>query len=144
DMWLEQLPQLANDAARGQRLAEAIEECLELREKTSNGRKPSRSAASDSRTFQYTAKRSFEAAYWKTIADLCEGRFRNKSNADCIRDETTRKHLIHHNRDLEALGDYLLDYHGRMVKKAGMEGKAVVGDLPFQWQTDFDFSWMGG
>jgi hypothetical protein len=25
-----------------------------------------------------------------------------------------------------------------------MEGKAFVGDLPFQWQTDFDFSWMGG
>src|SRR5262249_58736463 len=23
-------------------------------------------------------------------------------------------------------------------------GKALVGDLPFRWQTDFDFSWMGG
>jgi hypothetical protein len=25
-----------------------------------------------------------------------------------------------------------------------MQGKALAGDLPFQWHTDFDFPWMGG
>src|SRR4029079_18533495 len=76
-----------------------------------------RSREATSLTFQHTAKRSFEVTYWKTIADLCEGRFKNKSNADCVRDESTRKHLRHHHRDLEALGDHLLDYYCRAVKK---------------------------
>jgi hypothetical protein len=154
DQWLESLPKLASDPARGQRLVEEIEQSLEPLDTASGKRQPSngrnKQGASTPRskavshTFQHTAKRSFEVAYWKTIADLSEGRFKNKSNADCIRDEATRKHLTHYHRDLEALGDYLLEYHCQLVKKAGMEGKAVVGDLPFQWQTDFDFSWMGG
>jgi hypothetical protein len=25
-----------------------------------------------------------------------------------------------------------------------MEGKAIAGDLPFRWETDFEFDWMGG
>jgi hypothetical protein len=144
DKWLESLPQLASDPARGKRLAEEIEKCLEPPEAAGGGRRRGRSAEPESHTFGYTAKRSFEVDYWKTIADLCEGRFRNKSNADCVRDAATQKYLIHHHRDLELLGDYLHDYHGRVVKEAGMEGKAFVGDLPFQWQTDFDFAWMGG
>jgi hypothetical protein len=27
---------------------------------------------------------------------------------------------------------------------AKLKGKALAGSLPFQWQTDFDYSWMGG
>ena len=45
---------------------------------------------------------------------------------------------------MEALGDYLLDYYRRLIEKAGMSGKATVGDLPFRWQTDFHFPWSGG
>ena len=25
-----------------------------------------------------------------------------------------------------------------------MTGQALAGELPFRWQTDFDYSWMGG
>ena len=25
-----------------------------------------------------------------------------------------------------------------------MTGKALAGELPFRWRTDFDYSWMGG
>ncbi len=39
-------------------------------------------------------------------------------------DEKTRAKLHHHHRDLEALGDYLLDYYAKVVDAAGMTGKA--------------------
>jgi hypothetical protein len=94
-------------------------------------------------TFDRTAKRSFEVAYWKTIAYLAEGEYRNKNNADCVRDPVTQRHLTHHQRDLEALGDYLLAYYRRIIS-GRMKGKALAGELPFHWQTDFDFSWSGG
>ena len=25
-----------------------------------------------------------------------------------------------------------------------MTGKALAGDVPFHWRTDFDYSWTGG
>jgi Peptidase family M28 len=50
----------------------------------------------------------------------------------------------HKNRDLEPLGDYLIERHKKAIALAGMEGKACVGELPFDWQTDFDFSVFGG
>src|SRR6185437_8566026 len=56
----------------------------------------------------------------------------------------TEKLLDHFSRDLEPLGDYLLSYYRRVVARAGLTGKALVGDLPFQWRTDFDFTWMDG
>ena len=37
-------------------------------------------------TFAHTAQRSFERAYWKTIALLASGRYANKDNADCVQD----------------------------------------------------------
>ena len=95
-------------------------------------------------TFQYTATRAFEVAYWKTIAKLATGRFINKDTADCITDSASQKLLKHKKRDLGALGDWLLSYYRRLITKYGMQGKALAGDLPFQWHTDFDFSWMGG
>ena len=83
-------------------------------------------------------------AYWRTIARLAHGKYLNKDNADCVRDPVSQSLLKHHHRDLEALGDYLLDYYRRAIEKAGMSGKAIVGDLPFRWQTDFHFPWSGG
>jgi hypothetical protein len=52
--------------------------------------------------------------------------------------------LLHEHRDLEALGDYLLAYYSRLIAGRKMTDTAWVGELPFRWQTDFQFSWMGG
>jgi hypothetical protein len=95
-------------------------------------------------TYGPTARRSFEVAYWKTIAELAEGRFLTKNNADCVRDAATQKHLRHPHRDLNPLGSYLLDRYRALLSAAGMTSRALVGDLPFQWKTDFDYAWMGG
>jgi hypothetical protein len=95
-------------------------------------------------TFQRTATRAFEVAYWKTIRDLSTGRFLNKDNADCIHDPASDALRKHAHRDLEALGDYLLDYYRKLIAKHRMSNKAVAGDLPFSWQTDFEFPWMEG
>jgi hypothetical protein len=95
-------------------------------------------------TFHRTATRAFELAYWKTIYKLAAGKFINKDNADCISDPVTRSLLKHKRRDLEPLGEYLLEYYRKTILKYKMQGKAAAGDLPFAWRTDFDFSWMGG
>src|SRR5882762_2978331 len=94
-------------------------------------------------TYRWTARRSFEVAYWKTIAALAEGRFLNKNNADCVRDPVTQRLLPYHGRQLDALGDYLLAYYRQRIAAAKHE-TARAGELPFRWSTDFDFSWMGG
>jgi hypothetical protein len=95
-------------------------------------------------TFWRTARRPFEVAYWKTIAALAEGEFRNKDNADCVLDKVTQACLGHHHRDLEALGDYLLRYYTRVIRQAGLGHEAWAGEHAFVWRTDFDFSWWGG
>jgi hypothetical protein len=95
-------------------------------------------------TFGHTANRRFEEAYWRHIAFLAAGRFVNKDNADVVRDPVTLAMLTHRQRDLDALADYLLDYHRRLIVARGMDGQAAAGDLPFRWQTDFDFQWSGG
>ncbi|HEY8021634.1 MAG TPA: M28 family peptidase [Thermoanaerobaculia bacterium] len=95
-------------------------------------------------TFERTAVRSFETAYWRTISGLATGRFVNKDNADCVLDRATQRRLAHRGRDLERLGDFLLGYHERTIARAGMERRAFAGSLPFRWRTDFDFSWSGG
>jgi hypothetical protein len=139
DDWLDRLPERASSAQRGRELTQA------LRAQMAPARVGSRPARLPKPlTFARTARRAFEVAYWKTIAKLAEGRYVNKDNADCVRDTTTQKLLTHQQRDLEALGDYLLAYYARQVAAAGMKGKALVGDLPFRWRTDYDFGWMGG
>jgi hypothetical protein len=95
-------------------------------------------------TFRHTANRRFEAAYWKRIAFLAEGRFVNKDNADVVRDPVTLAQLTHRQRDLDALAEYLLGYYRQLIATRGMDGQAAAGDLPFRWHTDFDFSWSGG
>lgn len=98
----------------------------------------------ESLTYRRTARRSFEINYWKTIVSLAEGTFLNKNNADCVLDERTQRMLPYHERQLENLGDFLLAYYTRKIATAGLEGKALTGEIPFRWQTDFDYSWMGG
>jgi hypothetical protein len=99
---------------------------------------------SDALTFRQTANRSFEVRYWKTIASLAEGRYLNKNSGDCVRDAVTQRRLPHPGRDLDLLGDYLLDYYRRLASEVGMAEQVVIGDAPFRWQTDFEFPWMGG
>jgi hypothetical protein len=139
ETWLASLPHRSSDAGRGARLAEELGRCLQPPAAT-DGPLPA------ARTFRHTCRRSFEVAYWKDIARLAEGRYVNKSNADCVRDRVTQDHLTHHHRDLEALGDYLLKYYARLIARAGLprSAPALVGELPFQWRTDFCFPWMGG
>ena len=78
------------------------------------------------------------------IATLATGRYVNKDNADCVHDPVTKAKLVHHQRDLEALGDFILKYYERVVAAADMTSRVAIGELPFQWQTDFPFEWSGG
>jgi hypothetical protein len=98
----------------------------------------------ESLTFARTATRPFEVKYWKAIAALGEGPFVNKNNADCCRDPITQKLIPYHERHLDRLGDFLHAHYARAVAAAGLAGRALVGDMPFRWQTDFDYAWMGG
>jgi len=95
-------------------------------------------------TFEATATRKFEKQYWETIARLSTGRFQTKENADCVNDPPTKSIRSRAHRDLEALGDWLLDYYRDVIAASGMESEALAGDLPFRWETDFAFDWMGG
>ena len=61
-----------------------------------------------------------------------------------MRDKATERLLSHERRDLEALGDYLLDYYTKTIAKVEMTGKALTGEMPFHWRTDFAFPWADG
>ena len=87
-------------------------------------------------TYRYTARRSFETAYWNAIKRLATGRFINKDNADCVLDAPTQRRLRHRHRDLDSLADYLVDYYETMG--------AAAGTTPFRWTTDFPFDWSEG
>jgi hypothetical protein len=137
DAWLDDLPQHACDKVRGQKLASGARDCLAP--PVDRSKSPPTYL-----TYDRTAQRAFEVKYWKTIAFLAESRYRNKNNADCARDPASQKHLAAHSRHLEELGDYLLKYYERVVAAHGMEERAWAGELPFSWQTDLDYSWMGG
>jgi hypothetical protein len=138
--WLASLPQKAASPARGKKLARELEKMLEPITATAKRE----SAFNSYFTYGETSKRAFEERYWKTIAHLSEGTYKNKENADCVRDEVTLSMLAHQRRDLEELGDYLLRYYAEKIADAGLQGKALAGDLPFSWRTDFDMSWSDG
>ncbi len=136
DAWLASLPERTPDPAVARRMQAALVDVLEP-----GGPSPALPAAI---TYSATATRAFEEAYWKDILYLAHGQYLNKDNADCIQDYATLPHLSHFQRDLEALGDYLIDRYRQAIAAAGMDGQAVCGELPFHWQTDFDFSQFGG
>ena len=140
--WLESLPARANDPEKARALAGGLLELLDTVGEPSYAN--ARKAALEPLTFSFTANRTFETRYWNTIRGLAAGEFINKCNADCIRDQVTRDRLRHHHRDLEALGDFLLAYYAKVAADCGLGGKALVGELPFRWGTDFDFDWWGG
>jgi hypothetical protein len=136
DGWLASLPGRASDTEAARRLVAELERSLE----PPSSEEPPATAL----TFGHTARRSFEVAYWKAIATLSAGDYVHKNNADPSLDPVTRKALPDERRDLEALGDYLLAHHTRVIAEHGLAGEALAGELAFRWETDFDFAWMGG
>ena len=148
DEWLQHVAESTNYGRAGNELAE------ELRHRIAPptcgaGVSPAGAAGTaalqeQALTYHRTATRSFEAAYWRTIARLAFGAYVQKDNGDCALDPISQSLVKHHHRDLEALGDHLLDYYRRLVAKHGMAGRAIVGDLPFRWETQFPFAWSGG
>ena len=134
DGWLSSLPESASAPARGQWLIS------ELRAKLA----PESPLSSGSRTFDLTARRTFEVGYWKAIAAVSRGRFLTKNNADCARNPPTQSALVHHRRDLDPLGDLLLKTHAKSIARAGMENVAIAGELPFRWQTECTLDWSDG
>jgi hypothetical protein len=95
-------------------------------------------------TYSVSASRRFEEDWWNDIKFLAHGEFINKDNADVIQDSATLAIVKKKQRDLESLGDYFIARHRKAIAEAGMEGSAYCGELPFKWQTDFDFSIYGG
>lgn len=95
-------------------------------------------------TYQHTAARTFEEAWWNDIRSLAHGEFIYKDNADIATDKTTRSMVERENRDIENLGDYFIRRHRKAIAEAGMDGVALCGELPFKWQTDFEYSLYGG
>lgn len=136
DNWLDALVKYASSDAEGRRMRKELETRLEPPAEKPELPEPI--------TYDRTATRAFEEAYWRDIMTLAHGRYENKDNADCVDDPDTRKVVKHCERDLEALGDYLLKRHREAIAAAGMEDKALAGEMPFRWSTDFDFPLFGG
>jgi len=95
-------------------------------------------------TFGKTANREYETAYWNQIHFLAHGRFINKDNADVVQDRETLQQVRHDRRDLHLMGDWLMEHHHEAIVAAGLEGIAETGELPFRWETDFNFTGFGG
>ncbi len=134
EAWLDSLPERAHDPSAGRRVKAGVAARISA----------STEPLPEPVTYAITADRAFEEAYWNDIAALSDGRYRTTDNADVVLDQATQSHLTHHHRDLEALGDYLLARHRDAIAAAGMEGRAMCGEIPFRWETDFDFPEFGG
>jgi len=145
ESWLQSLPDKATTPSEGERMVAELKGILELRSSVAGpGSGTQSEAPPPAITYSKTATRLFERSYWNDIAALSQAEYANKNNADCVLDALSRRQQIHHHRDLESLGDYLLARHRNVIAAAGMEGMAVCGALPFSWQTDFDFPLFGG
>jgi hypothetical protein len=139
DSWLASLPARAADAESGRALAAELAKRLAPAEEAL----PNDPLAA-SLTFASTSTRAFELAYWETIVRLAHGRYCNKNNGDCVRDGPTRSALAPYSGHLHALGDHLLRCHQRTLTRAGLADQGWAAEQAFVWETDFDFSWMGG
>ena len=95
-------------------------------------------------TFTETSTRKFEENWWNDIKFLAQGEFIYKDNADIMLDESTLSLVIKQQRDLDKLGDYLIGRYNKLIADSGMDGKAMVGELAFKWNTLFDFTQYGG
>ena len=142
DDWLASLPERATDRAEGERLKIELESLLEPAPAPGAG-VPVSPAAPQSLTFDVTATREFEEAWWKDVAFLSAGAFAHSDNADGLRGEAG-KTRSGRGRDLEALGDFLLERHRGAIAREGAGTGAVCGEIVFPWTTDFNFPLFGG
>ena len=146
DIWLSSLPQRAYEPAPGKMLGQELERLIEPAAPHPGGSReePPTQDLREALTYDETATRAFEERLWNDIVVLSHGRYLNKDNADLAQDPLTLRTLLHHHRDLEALGDYLLSRHNQAIAVAGMVGQASCGEIPFRWKTDFRFELFGG
>jgi hypothetical protein len=148
EAWLAALPEKAANHDEGVKLLQILESCL--KPVTATGHHtflpgvPPIDIANPPITYSYTATRAFEEAWWKDIYRLSGSDFVNTDNADCVQDPITLSQIKHPERDLEVLGDHIRNRYQQAIKDAGMEGRAMVGELPFHWKTEFDLSVFGG
>ncbi len=133
DEWLASLPQRTSPRQEGQQVRESLEPLLR--------EDPPLPAPI---TYKDTASVVYEQAYWQDLFTLSHGQYLTKDNADVVDDPATEKLVERRRRDLDPLGDYLIERHRRSIAAAGMTGRAQAGDLPFRWETDFDFKAFGG
>jgi hypothetical protein len=135
DEWLESLDTHAISPEKSVRMRKALDKIINPVADTS---------LPESMTYAETATRKFEEAWWHDIEFLAHGEFMYKDNADIMLDETTLARVQRKTRDIEYLGDYFLGRYRKSVADESMEGKALVGELPFKWNTLFDFPQYGG
>jgi hypothetical protein len=136
DEWVESLPSRSIVPEKTEHIIHFIRNILK-----SSG---SLTQATEPVTFEKTAMRSYEEDYWNQIFFLAHGDYRNKDNADVVQDDPTLNKIAHKKRDLHKLGDYLLQKHREAIHKADLDNIAFAGELPFTWETDFDFHHYGG
>lgn len=132
--WLAELDLHASENEKTAPLRKAIEKIIEKDE----------SSLPEALTYSVTATRSFELAWWNDIRFLAHGEFIYKDNADIMMDATTLSLVQKQQRDLELLGDYLIGRYRKIITEESMDGKAQVGELPFRWNTLFNFLKYGG
>ena len=132
--WLDELDLHAADSEKADLMRKALKKIIAKDE----------FSLPETLTYSETAKRSFEEAWWNDIKFLAHGEFIYKDNADIMMDETTLSLVQKQQRDLELLGDYLIRRYRKLISQESMEGKALVGELPFKWNTLFDFLQYGG
>lgn len=140
--WLDSIPEFASDSEKARWLVGRLKDVIDTKEdvlSTGTGKELPASL-----TFEHTSKRSFEVEYWETIAMLSGGKYVTTANSDCILDAATQKKLSHGQRDLDALADHLLSHYRRLAAASDMQDKVLVGDIPFRWDTDYDYDWWGG
>jgi Peptidase family M28 len=145
--WLESLPGKAANRDNGLKLQQILERCLEPLGDVGVTSLPGIPPLKNPRralTYSHTAARAFEEAWWNDIRKLSGGEYINKDNADFVQDPVELADIKYHKRDLERMGEYLLGRYHQAVEEAGMQGRALYGELPFHWTTDFDFSVFGG
>ena len=137
DQWLASLPEHAVDQSGAEKLA------AEVRPLIAPEAAPGAVDPEQAIIYATTMTREFEVSYWETIVELAHGAFQNKDNADCFQDDPTTQALTRlqrqHQRDLEALGDHLIDRYQKAIVAAGMIGQAWVGEHAFPWTTDFEY-----
>lgn len=130
DQWLDELSIHCSTPEIVQQMREALYRIIEPQQEDE---------LPEAITYPEIANRRFEENWWNGIKFLAHGEFIYKDNADLFLDKPEAFQTNHKQRDLEKLGDYLIERHRKSIADAGMEGIALCGELPFIWQTDFDF-----